>query len=92
MQIIKYILEPKIGVQSIVMPVGCRLLSSGCQHGKIAMWFLRPDVKSVEAQMVRTFEVFYTGDNVPFITVQGYIGTFVFDETSYVFHVFEIVK
>jgi hypothetical protein len=74
-------------VETFQIPEGSRLLYCGAQGHDMCMWF---EVPVDETQTVhRGFRVFGTGD----ASIQrhySYVGTGVFDNGRYVFHLYEV--
>lgn len=74
------------GVTELQLPEGSRWLSVASQHEKVALWVeLDPNAPKVTHQF---FSV-GTGDHFPEGHIGEFIGTVMFDNGRYVFHVFE---
>lgn len=86
MIIYKYILRAT-GEQTVLMPVGARILSAGNQFDEVFIWALCDPEKPLEGREVY---VFGTGWEMPDnIQTRSFIGTVISDGGNYVWHVFE---
>ena len=73
--------------QTILMPIGAKILCVQTQHEKPCIWFVTPETKDPALEM-RVFIMYGTGHESPQIDGR-YIGTFQLRNGVLVFHVFE---
>ena len=81
-RIYKYTLKPSC---SFEMPIGAKILSVHEQYGEARMWAMVDTDNKIEA---RKFRSYGTGHPMP-DNPGDYIGTFLIENGSLVFHVFE---
>lgn len=81
----KYTLEP---VTELDIPQGAEILSVASQHGQIVLW-AKVDPQAPTEK--RTIIGFGTGHDIPDNLNLSFIGTVMFSNGNFVFHIFEQV-
>lgn len=87
MKILKYTLEPEVGVQEIEIPSNHIFLKVGIQEGKLAIWAQTYHSSPVFQKLM----IVHTGDFIKCphgFMVSSYVGTETIDDLAY--HIFSI--
>ena len=82
---------PVSDIANIEMPKGAQILKVDTQYDIPYIWALVDPSHEIETKV---FEIFGTGHLItyPVGSVRNYIGTFMVEHGTYVFHVFERIK
>lgn len=74
--------------QLVQMPEGAEVLSVHVQLGEVQVWAL---VDTAASPTARRFEMYATGQPIPHGPDGTFVGTVMFQDGQYVFHVYEVV-
>lgn len=74
-------------ITNIKLPTDSQVLKVGSQNGGVVLWVLQP--KDFEANVLRIFTIYGTGQTITTAFMQDYVGTVQMGD-GFVWHIFEV--